>query len=372
MQDSGQLWCDSEFPAEMSSLYFDSMERPIYASENIDWKRPHEIYTGEEGPKMMKKGEESEDAIEPGDVKQGELGDCWLLGAFLCLATKPELLKNLIYYDGISSGYSVFRFFKDGEWRFVTVDTRIPVDPTTKEPKYARCTDPGEFWVPLIEKAYAKLHKTYEALNGGKMGQGMVDISGGVSEKYNLKAPETREMLENGQFWKMIKNALKNGYLIGCANTQKAEDGKQEEGSGPNGITFNHAYGLLRVEDVTATDQLQLLYIRNPWGTGQGEWNGRFCDEDEAWDDQAKLREKLNYQFKNDGNWWMDYKDWKANYNKIYICKIFPSSWSQYSIAGEWAGKTHGGPYPVQADRDEESKETKVHLDTNDKWFNNP
>ena len=123
---------------------------------------------------------------------------------------------------------------------------------------------------------------------------------------------------------------------------------------------------------MTASDQLQLLYIRNPWGTGPGEWTGRFCDEDEAWDDQLKLREKLNYQFLNDGNWWMDYKDWKANYNKVYVCKIFPSTWQQFSIRGEWKGITAGGPYPPQADRDEETKDTKVHLDTNERWFNNP
>ena len=37
----------------------------------------------------------------------------------------------------------------------------------------------------------------------------MVDISGGVSEEYNLTAPETREMLENGSFWKLMKSYLK-------------------------------------------------------------------------------------------------------------------------------------------------------------------
>ena len=68
----------------------------------------------------------------------------------------------------------------------------------------------------------------------------------------------------------------------------------------------------------------------------------------------------------------MDYKQWKENYNKVYVCKIFPSTWSQYSIMSEWKGITHGGPYPALADRDEENKDSKVHLDTNDKWFNNP
>lgn len=110
--------------------------------------------------------------------------------------------------------------------------------------------------MPLIEKAYAKLHKKYECLNGGKMGEGMVDLSGGVSEKYNLKAPETRELLENGVFWKMIKNYLKQGFLVGCANAAKGDDGKKTDDPGPNGISPNHAYGLLRMEDVQASDLL--------------------------------------------------------------------------------------------------------------------
>ena len=64
------------------------------------------------------------------------------MGAFCCLATHPELMQNLIYYDGIEMGFAVFRFFKNGDWKYVTVDTRIPYNPATKEPAYARCVDP--------------------------------------------------------------------------------------------------------------------------------------------------------------------------------------------------------------------------------------
>ena len=56
------------------------------------------------------------------------------------------------------------------------------------------------------------------------MKEGLVDISGGVSEEFNLKAPETRDSMENGVFWKMMKNNLKQGYLIGCANSMVNED----------------------------------------------------------------------------------------------------------------------------------------------------
>ena len=111
-----------------------------------------------------------------------------------------------------------------------------------------------------------------------------------------------------------------------------------------------------------------MIRIRNPWG--QGEWTGKFCDDDEAWDDNKGLKDKLNYQFKNDGNWWMEFKDFCAHFNKVYLCKIFPSSWSQYAINGEWDPKTAGGPYPVEAKSTNEA--TPVKMDTNDRWFNNP
>jgi len=167
----------------------------------VEWKRPHDIYTPiqDEDPVMMK------DGSCPGDVKQGELGDCWLLGALMVLATNSEMLQNLVYFDGIKFGFSVFRFFKNGRWQFVIVDTRIPYHQAKKEPLYAHCTDPQEFWVPLMEKAYAKLHGCYQSLVGGSMAQGMVDLTGGVSEKYNLKAPEMKASLEGNQFWKDLK-----------------------------------------------------------------------------------------------------------------------------------------------------------------------
>jgi hypothetical protein len=162
------------------------------------------------------------------------------------------------------------------------------------------------------------------------------------------------------------------GYLIGCANSVQDEEGLDSDGSGSQGIRWNHAYGLERIEELKDVN-LKLLRIRNPWGSGAGnEWTGRFADEDEAWDEYKNLRERLNYSFKNDGNWWMQWEEWKSNYNRVYVCKLFPSNWSQFSVHGKWEGHTAGGAYPVQADRDEESKDAHAHMDTNDKWFNNP
>jgi hypothetical protein len=49
-----------------------------------------------------------------------------------------------------------------------------------------------------MEKAYAKLHSNYEELNGGSMAVAMVDLTAGIAEKHNMKAPETVELIEKG------------------------------------------------------------------------------------------------------------------------------------------------------------------------------
>jgi len=43
---------------------------------------------------------------------------------------------------------------------------------------FARSGTTGETWVPLIEKAYAKLHGDFAALDGGFMSEAIEDLTG--------------------------------------------------------------------------------------------------------------------------------------------------------------------------------------------------
>jgi hypothetical protein len=54
----------------------------------------------------------------------------------------------------------------------------------------------------------------------------LVDLSGGTSDKINLRAPETEELIQSEQFWKDLKKYHSLGYLIGCSNAMKDEAGK--------------------------------------------------------------------------------------------------------------------------------------------------
>jgi len=77
-------------------------------------------------------------------------------------------------------GMYVFRFFKNQGWRYVIIDDRLPCYNKTygdKDLVFGRCRSTNEFWVPLIEKAYAKIHSCYEALISGFIDDGLTDMT---------------------------------------------------------------------------------------------------------------------------------------------------------------------------------------------------
>jgi hypothetical protein len=49
--------------------------------------------------------------------------------------------------------------------------------------------------VALVEKAMAKLHGSYEAIEGGMPIEAMVDLTGGLAERYELKKAEMHKTL---------------------------------------------------------------------------------------------------------------------------------------------------------------------------------
>lgn len=46
---------------------------------------------------------------------------------------------------------------------------------------FAQCEHPQETWLPLLEKCYAKAHGDYAAISGGWGGEGLEDLTGGVT-----------------------------------------------------------------------------------------------------------------------------------------------------------------------------------------------
>ena len=84
-----------------------------------------------------------------------------------------------------------------------------------------------------MEKAYAKLHGSYEHLSGGFFSEAMVDFTGGVPEFIDLrKYAENQEEL-----YKKISEALKLGAHVG-ADILSATASK--------GLMEEHAYNITK------------------------------------------------------------------------------------------------------------------------------
>lgn len=182
-----------------------------------------------------------------------------------------------------------------------------------------------EFWPILLEKAYAKLHGSYEAINGGRPEQGLVDLTNGISELINFDSEEFEQMKNNGCFWNRLRNCIKSGYLLAASSNGESDTVETELG-----IVEGHAYAVLDAQEING---VQLINLRNPWG--DSEWKGEWSDFDtKNWTEsnkgriEAKQRASGRNPFKigeDDGAFWMSIPDFLANYANLSIVRIYES-----------------------------------------------
>ena len=109
-----------------------------------------------------------EGVIEPNDIKQGQIGDCYFLSSLAALAEKPERIRDL-FLSQEANQYGVYgaNLFKNGIKMIVLVDDLIPcLGKNTSEIEFSKSKG-SELWVVLLEKIWAKLHGNYDKISGG-------------------------------------------------------------------------------------------------------------------------------------------------------------------------------------------------------------
>jgi hypothetical protein len=121
--------------------------------------------------------------VEPSDINQGVLGDCYFLCALSILAAHPRLLFDVLpdvppsmklgpaeggaegdpddEQEANPEGCYAVRFWRDNEWRIVVVDDYVPVEPTTHGFLFASpCPRTAEVWCIICEKVSALTLRT--------------------------------------------------------------------------------------------------------------------------------------------------------------------------------------------------------------------
>jgi calpain-15 len=337
-------------------------------------------------------------AASPQDIRQGALGDCWLLSALALIAERPRLLAAVLpARESDSSGAYQVRLCSAGQWHTLLIDDSLPCVPVRGAGgrmgaergvcafgTARRC----QLWVSFIEKAMAKLHGSYEALEGGAVDEALRTLTGFpttrmllVSRASGGKGSPRRPALNKGASsglalavggdteddpdlqWARLLSFYEAGFLCGascgCGDGGAAAAAAAEA----MGLLSEHAYSILDVRAFSSNSvHARLIKLRNPWG--QLEWKGDWSDHSPLW--TPALRRQLAHpvagayeqrgqmaaaasasdgsglQPSDDGVFWMTWDDFRDYFSAVDVCRVRPD-WAEVRAAGAIGGALAGG-----------------------------
>lgn len=240
------------------------MQDPAHNPDPTNEYAPNAAYGAVAGTVAVK-GEGDAHEIDPNDVEQGALGDCYFVAQLAAQAkTNPGRIKDLIKDNG-NGTFTVTLHLKDAAQPWKRVATPIVVDGQFPQKDggvaYAKPGDRGstgpELWVMLIEKAFAKHSGSYELIRGSKTKDG--DVFGMMS---GTNSGTISLGMGADVLLQRLSAALANGQAVsfGAKNKNTADEALQNEAK-TAGVVLNHAYSLLGVDAKQRT-----VDLRNPWG----------------------------------------------------------------------------------------------------------
>ncbi|PUU83747.1 hypothetical protein B9Z19DRAFT_1071564 [Tuber borchii] len=278
------------------------------------------------------------DGVSAGDIRQGATGDCWFLAAVATITNVPGLVEKICVARDEMVGVYGFIFMRDGEWISTIVDDQLYLKNQEyhyageeiqtkfwrKEKQYnetflkgseallfAKCEDRNETWLPLLEKAFAKAHGDYGAIEGGWTGEGVEDLTGGVTSQLY-----TCDILDKERLWKEELLQVNKDFLFAATSAQVDR----------SGIIAGHAYSVLQAKEVKGN---RFVLIRNPWG--YSEWTGPWSDGSKEW--TAEWMTLLEHRFGDDGAFWMSYDDFLHKFPLIDRTRLFGPRWT---VTNRW------------------------------------
>ncbi|EGR32971.1 hypothetical protein IMG5_065390 [Ichthyophthirius multifiliis] len=298
---------DSQFPPQIQSLTKDL--KSFQSAQKYQWKRIHEFL---QNPKIVSKG------IQPNNIKQGELGNCYFLSSLFCIAKKPFLIERLIQTKQINKqGLYVVWICKDGEWQQVLLDDFFPCieKDNVFYPAFSQSNE-NEIWVLLLEKAYAKVYGSYEQIERGLSGHFTHDLTGAP---YFYLIRDSQGGFDMEELWRLLYNGLiENNYII-TASFENNNNEIAQKKEALFGITSAHCYSLLDVKEIIDSEgkNNKIIQVRNPWGVFK--WK----------EDQSDNSKKLTSDFKkqldvqeNDGTFWINLNDFVQQFRQVCVSKV--------------------------------------------------
>jgi len=313
-----ESWTDPMFKPEKSNLCPfdkrgewilppDGLDDDVAGWKNYEWCRVEELFDSQNYCLFS-------NGIAVGDIVQGSLSDCYFLSAIGSLCKFPKLLENLFLFKEKTKEhiYGVY-FYINGIKKLVLIDDFLPCVSNHGYKQFAMGkSEENEIWVALIEKAFAKINGNYIRIGTGGSPHEVFDVcTEAYSEEINVNYKKGEEL------WNKLIDGFEKGFVM-TAGTYG--DGFVEE----VGLDCSHAYSVLGIYEINGE---KVIRLRNPWGSG--EFNGEWSDYSSKWTED--LKKKYNYYEKDDGDFFIGFKDFLRYFRKMGIAKLHPS-WSSTKI----------------------------------------
>lgn len=164
----------------------------------------------------------------------------------------------------------------------------------------------GAYWLPLLEKAYAKLNQNYDRIIGGDASVALRDLTG--LPVYTIN-PERDGAFEEIHGY----NQANYPIVTGCCKKAGTKIAGKVETSGSYGLVSGHAYSLLNSAVVGGE---KLVKVRNPWASEM--YTGPWSDSDNTkW--TAEATKALNHTSVDDGSFWLPFAIYKENFDGLAV-----------------------------------------------------
>ena len=300
------------------------------------------------------------DEPRPDDIRQGHVGNCWFVCAMSALAEEPANIRRiLLTTEHTHAGVYQVKLCHNGEWQCVLIDDVFPVNALSclAYLKAAR----RSLWCSLIEKAAAKLHGSYEALNGGTFSEAFSMLSGMPVQNIRLaryREPEPPPMSASDDERKGFEKRLgkwrakgydldelyaqlysfrTSGFVIGCSTFFHTD--KEIAEARATGIQVPHAYCLLELANCDGED---LVKMRNP--NGHAGWKGEWSRGSSKWTYDNKLA--LGLDKEDSGVFWMAWADFTRLFAEVCVCRLMPNHLE--ARQGGWLPSVFGAGQAVE------------------------
>jgi calpain-15 len=188
-----------------------------------------------------------------------------------------------------------------GILKTVIIDDKFPCHTDPKNWALAS-SGPGEIWVQMLEKVWAKINGSYAMTITGLPSEALSALNEGPCISYIHKKYDEPDL------WEIIKKADESKFII-CTTSGGSNESKSV------GLVQSHAYTLISLHELNG---IKLLKIRNPWGGF--EWNGDYNDKSELWTEE--LKKEVGLEVKNDGIFHMAYSDFLKYFPYTFIAKF--------------------------------------------------